>query len=158
MANIKNFPDYTITACGKIVSHGRRALKPTVFKRSGHLYVTLCNNGKQKRCWVHRLVLETFDRPCPKGMECRHRDGNPANNCLDNLEWATRSANIADRRAHGTMHLGSKRAHSKLCEKDIPIIRALSAGGLSTYTLAAKYKVCQATIWAIVTRKTWTHV
>jgi hypothetical protein len=29
---------------------------------------------------VHSVILETFDKPLPEGMECRHYDDNPLNN------------------------------------------------------------------------------
>ncbi len=51
---------------------------------------------------VHRLILETFVGPCPEGMECRHLDGNPANNCLNNIAWGTREQNIEDNRKNGS--------------------------------------------------------
>ena len=49
---------------------------------------------------VHRLVLEAFVGPMPEAMETRHLDGNPANNCLDNLRYGTRAENEADKRLH----------------------------------------------------------
>lgn len=51
---------------------------------------------------VHHLVLETFTGPRPEGMECRHLDGNPANNALSNLKWGTAHENYLDRVEHGT--------------------------------------------------------
>lgn len=53
--------------------------------------------------FVHRLVLEAFIGPCPSGMECRHLDGNPSNNRLENLLWGTPLENANDRRRHGTV-------------------------------------------------------
>lgn len=69
---------------------------------SGHLRVTLCQNSKTRRFWVHRLVLEAFVGPRPEGMEACHNDGDPMNNNVLNLRWDTKSANAQDRVRHGT--------------------------------------------------------
>lgn len=47
---------------------------------------------------VHRLVLEAFVRPPEPGEEGDHKDLNPANNALDNLQWVTPQANKEKRR------------------------------------------------------------
>jgi hypothetical protein len=70
--------------------------------RDGHLLIKVCKNGKYESFFVHRLVLETFISPCPPGMECRHLDGNPENNKLNNLKWGTRSENVKDSIKHKT--------------------------------------------------------
>lgn len=65
-----------------------------------------------KKRYVHRLVLEAFIGSCPQGMECRHLDGNPSNNRLDNLVWGTHSENNRDIVTHGKHNYGS-RTHCK---------------------------------------------
>jgi len=51
---------------------------------------------------VHRLVLEAFIGPAPKGTICCHNDGDPTNNRLENLRWDTHSSNTRDAIRHGT--------------------------------------------------------
>jgi hypothetical protein len=68
--------------------------------RSGHMAVHL----SKRTMYVHRLVLFAFIGPPPQSnqrMECRHLDGNPANNNLVNLAWGTVAENRADRRRLG---------------------------------------------------------
>lgn len=51
--------------------------------------VILCKNGKTKAYLVHRLVSQAFI-PNPNNFPCvNHKDENPRNNCVDNLEWCT---------------------------------------------------------------------
>jgi HNH endonuclease/NUMOD4 motif len=55
---------------------------------------------------MHRLVLEAFVGPCPRGMQCCHKDGNRANNKLENLRWDTQKKNEQDKKCHGTYGKG----------------------------------------------------
>lgn len=70
---------------GKILSerdngHGYKAVHLTVKKITKDKY-------------VHRLVTEAF-LPNPNNLpEVNHKDENPANNCLDNVEWCTSQYN-----------------------------------------------------------------
>jgi HNH endonuclease len=86
-----------------------RPLKPQTNKR-GYQSIKF---GRWKRFRLHSLVLECFVGPRPPGMECRHLDGNPSNNALENLAWGTRSENRADQVRHGTAHwlLESNKKH-----------------------------------------------
>ena len=61
--------------------------------RHGYLYVVLCKNGKVKTYYVHRLVAEAFI-PNTDNLPCvNHKDENPLNNNVDNLEWCSYSYN-----------------------------------------------------------------
>lgn len=100
-----------------------RALKPWVIQ--GYLYVSLYKGRKVKKKRIHRLVLEAFVGPCPEGMECLHGDGNPANNRLDNLRWASPSDNNLDTVKHGRHHNANK-AHCPRGHEFIPENRVKS--------------------------------
>ena len=55
--------------------------------------VSLRVNNVQKHYLVHRLVAEAFIPNPENKPQINHKDGNPENNRVDNLEWATRSEN-----------------------------------------------------------------
>lgn len=79
-------------------------LKPLKDKNAKYKYhsVVLHRNGQQIRIGVHRLVLEAFIGPCPKGHQsCHFPDMNVENNRLDNLRWDTCKGNARDRMLHG---------------------------------------------------------
>lgn len=44
---------------------------------------------------IHRLVTAAFIGPCPRGREVNHIDADRTNNHLSNLEYVTRSQNMA---------------------------------------------------------------
>lgn len=78
--------------------HGVRHWKQRVMKlkrdRNGYKRVSLWKKGKSKDFLVHRLVAMTFI-PNPKGYGLiNHRDGNPSNNDVSNLEWTDYHGNL----------------------------------------------------------------
>lgn len=60
----------------------------------GHLHVQLTKGKKRKTKLVHRLVGEAFI-PKPNGKDyINHKDYNPTNNAVENLEWCTQKENV----------------------------------------------------------------
>lgn len=82
---------------------------------SGYLQVVLCDGRRHNRK-VHRLVLEAWTGPRPRGLQARHLDGNQLNNTRGNLAWGTGSANVNDQVAHGRHHT-ARRTH---CPRNHP--------------------------------------
>lgn len=70
-------------------------LKGGIFS-NGYLFVSLTTDKyKYKSHLVHRLVAEAFiENPLNK-TDVNHIDGNKQNNKVENLEWVTRSENLA---------------------------------------------------------------
>lgn len=54
-----------------------------------HLTVCLMKDGIRNVCYIHRLVMETFSNNSNNLPCINHKDENPYNNSLDNLEWCT---------------------------------------------------------------------
>ena len=70
-----------------------KILKPYT-NNKGYLVVDLRINNKTKKCLVHRIVAETFI-PNPNNYPIiNHKDNNPLNNNIENLEWCTYSYNL----------------------------------------------------------------
>lgn len=114
---------YEVSDQGRVRSVGRTVprtngrplnLRSKILKGSvnacGYVVVALCRDDTKLSRSVHRLVLTAFVGPQPEGMEGCHFDGDPANNCLDNLRWDTRSGNTYDRVRHGT-HSQARKTH-----------------------------------------------
>ncbi len=101
MINIANFVPvigyenlYLVSPNGEIFSiKSQKLLKPYTDK-NGYQIVGLFHNGKQKKCKIHRIVAIAF-LPNLNGLsQVNHKDENPANNCVDNLEWCDCNYNI----------------------------------------------------------------
>lgn len=87
--------NYYITEDGRCFnSKTGKCLKGQTNCRTGYITFNLTlPSGLMKRCAAHRLVAEAFI-PNPLGKpEVNHKDGNKANNCVDNLEWCTSHEN-----------------------------------------------------------------
>ena len=57
--------------------------------------VTYTESGKQTSYYVHRLVAEAFIPNPDDKPQVNHKDGNPSNNNVENLEWVTSKENVA---------------------------------------------------------------
>lgn len=85
---------YNISNLGNVFSiQSKRNIKPTKNSK-GYLIVGLCKNKKRKSCLVHRLVAEAFIDNPNKFPEINHKDENPLNNTITNLEWCTHKYNM----------------------------------------------------------------
>jgi hypothetical protein len=140
-----------------------RILKPRVnAHRQNRCTVALCKNGKASYPYIARLVLTSFVGPAPKGQDAAHWDGNPVNNCLENLRWATVSENALDKKRHGTDSSGTRNAMSKLTEDQVLYIRnnyrRNSYHDSNALELASKFHVTRGAILSIAANKAWTHV
>lgn len=97
---------YQISDCGRVKSlerfvllgEGIRHIMEKFLrakrKKNGYLFYCLYpGDGTVKSEYAHRLVAQAFiPNPLHK-RDVNHIDGNKMNNCIDNLEWVTRSEN-----------------------------------------------------------------
>ena len=105
---------------------------------------------------VHRLVLMAFVGLPGDGQECRHLDGNPANNELVNLAWGTHKENEKDKYRHKTRRVGERHWKAKLSENDVLEIRSMYQGGMPIKEINEMFDIQDA--HHIVHRKTWKHL
>jgi hypothetical protein len=112
-------------------------------KRDKHDYVGMWVEGEFVEYPVHLLVLNAFIGLRPPGMECRHLDGNPTNNKLNNLCWGTRSDNTIDRKYHA----GQRNHKLKPCQ--VREIRQLFEIGTFGTKIAKLYGISFATAYKI---------
>lgn len=82
-----------------------------VTSRDKYEKVNLRKGGAMRRFRVHRLIAITFLGPEQDGKnEVNHKDGDKLNNNVSNLEWVSRSTNVAHGfRVLGVLHPKSKR-------------------------------------------------
>jgi len=111
--------------------------------------------GKKYWDFAHRLVLEAFVGPCPKGYYALHFDNDPSNNRLDNLRYGTPAENCGDKLMHGTQRTGEQINWHKLKENQIVSIRCRRANGERLSDIGSDYGLSEAYVWHICTGKKW---
>lgn len=123
------------------------------FGNHGYPTVCLSLNGHVERFTVHRLVCLAFHgHPSETDMEVAHADGDRTNPSADNLRWATRKQNHADKLKHGTHCRGANASWAKLNAVEVAEIRTSKK---TQYALAAKFGVSQGQVWRIIHGLRW---
>ena len=125
--------------------------------------LSLDKNGG-KYYYVHRIVAKLFI-PNPDNLPyINHKDGNKSNNCVDNLEWCTRSENekhawrigLKNYETVGTK--GEKHGMHKLTQEQVDYIRTVHKPFDSLYgskALAKQFNVSPQTITNVVHYANW---
>jgi len=130
-------------------------LKPQPDK-DGYLSQMFCVNYKQKLSKVHRVVWESFFGKIENGMQINHKDGNKANNNLDNLEVVTPKENTQHSWDTGLRkkQYGKETTNCKLDFEQVKEIRKMYSEGKSQNELGRMFGVHSTNIHYIVNNKT----
>ncbi|MFS0078238.1 NUMOD4 domain-containing protein [Corynebacterium striatum] len=100
--------------------HVRERILKQDSSRKGYRTVVLSKGGVAKRFFVHRIVLSTFSGLSLNGLHVDHKDNDPSNNYLSNLQALTPGKNNARQKLFGTSvsdrgrdgsHHGRKKTH-----------------------------------------------
>ncbi len=156
---------YEVSRDGRVRSLNRyrakdfgKTLSPYT-QNKGYQYLSLrTHDGGKRTLAVHRLVLEAFVGPCPPGKQAAHGNGDPADNRVENLRWASAAENIADRARHGRTARGEACGSSKLDRKAVKTIKRLRGAGLSATEVAHLACVNPTTVQDIWDGETWRHL
>jgi hypothetical protein len=169
--NKLDWANYEVSSCGKVRSmyeniertNGRnyerksRILKPAKDK-SGYLRVAFKHNGRLATFKVHRLVAEAFLGK--SHLEVDHVDGNKTNNCIQNLQWVTRSENIKRAFKKGLCKSlkGTGNPSAKIDEMQALTIKTLLLAGFGPIKIARDMGISKNITKDISRNKTWTHL
>lgn len=165
---ITGHPGYEVSNFGRVKSLDRyglgrfqnrlfvgRLLKLNRSGKIGHLQAQFAY-GKNES--VHRLVLIAFVGPCPDGMECAHKDGNPGNNHINNLAWKTHKENEADKKTHGTWMHGNRHPQSVVTAEQAIEAHRRCAAGEPRIRVAESMGVTATVVEFIARGTTWKHL
>lgn len=70
-----------------------KIMSPEIMKL-GYLRIQLSKSQEKKKILIHVLVAKHFLPFDGLDKEVNHKDGNKENNCIENLEWVTKSENV----------------------------------------------------------------
>lgn len=147
---------------GGIVTRGGYFIKQHKMKRTNHLRVWLYKDKKRFVYLVHRLVAEAF-LPNENNLPIiNHKDCDPSNNNIQNLEWCTYKHNSKHAYENGRWtppnQSGSKNSRAILTESDIIEIREKYKTVKNCSKIAEEYNVKPKTINQIINLKRWAHI
>jgi hypothetical protein len=147
---------HRVNELGEVQSKASGQWKP-LKSRAGKDGYKIINISK-KTFTIHRLVLEAFVGPRPEDMECRHLDGNPTNNRLDNLAWGYHWENMEDVQKHNKRKLTNTRHRERLDEDTAAKLWALRLMGFGSTGAAKFMDVPEHTVRNIFKGLAWNHV
>lgn len=152
---ITNYSDYEINKEGEVFSNRfkkRKKLKPQKATQSKkYLQVSLyneeCRRSEKdnrpipKKFYVHRLVWETFKGEIPSNKEIDHKDDDPSNNKLSNLQMITRKRN---------QNKGSRKKHGEITRDKREYLLELREQGLTYREIADKVGKSLQVVWRVI--------
>ena len=155
---------YHISSLGNIKSFKRckegKLLKPK-FDKDGYREVGIRDsNGTRTFKRVHRLVAEAFINNPDNYKFINHKDNNPSNNVVENLEWCSIEYNNKYRFTNGNAcHKGCKHPQATITEDiAIEIYKLGHSGKYTEPELAKMFNTTRSIVNKIRLNKTWTHV
>lgn len=163
---VPDMPGYFVDPRGAVYSTRTRGFALCrlngVVMHGGHVGVAVYRPGWSRtgrRVGVHRMVLAAFVGPPPTpGHCCRHLNGVPDDNRVENLAWGTHAENAADKIAHGTAPRGERHPCAKLTEGEVVRLRERVAAGETLSAMAAYYGIDWKSVHSIAYGKNWSHV
>lgn len=130
-------------------------LKPSYNKKGyQYVYLTYSHTGRVK-WYIHRLVgFHFIDNPFNK-PQINHKDGNPSNNKVENLEWVTNEENQKHAILNNLHYQGESHKDSKFKEDNIILLPELIKIGFSISQLNKLTGVAMPSIDKIIRGKSW---
>lgn len=108
---------YLVSNFGRIYSKATNKVIKTFKAPNGYWYIYLSRYYNKTQYALHRIVLSVFTDTCIyTSLEPNHRNCNPDDNYLWNLEWVTRQGNIAYAREYGRRGCGEMSNNNKIDE------------------------------------------
>ena len=135
--------------------------------KNGYCRFTWNINGKQINIKIHRIIWTFVKGAIPEENDIHHKDENPLNNKIENLELKPHNKHIKEhmknisnetRQKMSEAQQGEKHHNHKLSKDQIiEIRRRYAEGNISQNKLAEEYGVKQCQIWRIINYKRWKH-
>ena len=125
----------------RTIAEKYKKLEPT---NNGYFRITLRDMSLTKRFLIHRLVATVFIPNPENKPQVNHKDGDKANNCVSNLEWATSSEN--NLHAFRTGLNIKKRGVQKYSQDQLNAIRVRINNGETLTTISRQMQIPASTI------------
>lgn len=164
--SIPGFPYYEVSDLGRVRTykgvnqHSPPRKTPKLMKqrlgRDGYKRVTLQNAAGEKEVLSVHLAVGRAFLGDGGGRVLRHKDGDPSNPKLSNLEYGSQKDNSKDKLRHGTDSRGEKNAASLLSEEEVREILQLK-GRMSQREIGNLFGISRQAVSDIHRGITWTY-
>ncbi len=165
---------YIISSCGRLIRLARKQFQAARWGRRKHTYLEMLMSpgidslgyhrfilsikSRERQALAHRLVAEAFLKPNKKPY-INHKDSDPKNNHLSNIERCTQTENMRHAKKVGRFNQDGELNHrAKFKVKDILEIRRLASIGISRKNISKKYKTNANHIGAIIRKVSWASI
>lgn len=149
---------YWVSNLGRVKNSKNKILKPMVAKNQKYAKYGLSGGSRQKMKYImgHRLVAMVFLENPNNYPIVHHRDNNPMNNAVSNLEWTTYSKNTKYAIESGrlkTIFTGEKNPVKRFSDYHVKAIRDLKSIGWSITELCDVFDCSRGYISEIINYK-----
>ena len=172
MNQINEYPNYSVTADGRVISTGRIAGRSgkgfstnqkelsITHNQSGYCMVNLAKDRKSTTHYVHRLVAEAYLENPDNLPQVNHKDGNKDNNNVDNLEWCAASHNNKHALETGLREgqKGETNSQAKITEREAHEAISMILQGYSNVEIASSFNLHDRYVSLIRGKKRWKHI
>lgn len=150
---------YSVSNIGRVRNNRTGRILKHSYDRRGYDRITFSVSTEDFKFYVHRLVLISFKVPnSDNKSDVNHINGNPSDNRLINLEWATRMENIHHACSIGLMAAG--RGNVFLNREKVLEIRSKHKPGVSgcLHKIAEEYGLEYKHVAKIIYREIWKFI
>jgi hypothetical protein len=149
--------NYQVSNLGNVMSPHGRVLRP--YCNKGYMTLAIRIGKSRSMVQVHRLVAMAFIPNPENKPNINHKDNNPGNNTVQNLEWCTQKENVDHAIRIGVYKKrGEDNQSTKLTSAEVLEIRELIVAGRDNYSIAEMYGITYQNVHAIKIRKSWKHI
>jgi hypothetical protein len=164
MAEWKDIVDYEglyqVSNEGRIRRNKNGHILNHRFMDTGYDRCVLYKKGNPKTLMVHRIVALSFIDNKDNKPIINHKDSNPKNNNVENLEWVTAKENTWHSINKGRQCLwGEKHPSALIKEKDARLmIKLCSEYAIKRKAVAIIFGVKRHIVDMLMTNRSWKHI
>jgi len=149
---IPGLPAYLVSSLGRIkhVDPKRPPVKPLTSSKY-HCFSVSVDSYRKTTLAIHVCVAAAFIGPRPDGMVINHKDGNRANNRLENLEYVTQLENV-----HHSCRAGRHNAKGRKIDEATAALIFKSTGKYKD--IGARFGVSESLVSCVKRGATWGFV
>ncbi len=107
--NIEEFKKYKIYKNGNVVNTKTGRILKQNPDKDGYATVKLCNNGKERKFKIHRLIALYYLEKIEGKDFVDHINRNKKDNSIENLRWVNKKENCLNRSTYKNCKLKQKK-------------------------------------------------